>query len=144
MVASMRHEPFYETARGRRITRRVCRWCVRKHSFSDGMRCITNSGRVLVFAGEEFPSLAPPAPQGARTSVRHGSPEYLVHRAEEESSFPATLNGRFHGLLVDLTQRTRRCSTIDTDERIYFHESKRPSIRRRSEGILAVRPSQEP
>src|SRR5439155_26871142 len=52
-------------------------------------------------------------------------PAYLVHLYEEDSSFPAVLNGRFHGVLTD---RTRRETILFNDrygmERIYYHEAK--------------------
>ena len=53
------------------------------------------------------------------------APRYLVHLYEEDPSFPAGLNGRFHGLLTD---RNRRTAVLFNDRygmhRIYYHESK--------------------
>ncbi len=51
--------------------------------------------------------------------------DYLVHLYEEDSSFPAGLNGRFHGLVTDPNRRT---AVLFNDRygmhRIYYHESK--------------------
>ncbi|MGH9397741.1 MAG: asparagine synthase-related protein, partial [Terriglobia bacterium] len=67
---------------------------------------------------------------------------YLVHAAEEESTFPAGLNGRFHGLLVD---RTRGNATLFNDRyglgRIYYHEAKDAFyFAAEAKAILAVLP----
>ena len=61
----------------------------------------------MVFSGEEFA-----APGTARRLKEQGhildvqGSEYIVHLYEEDPSFPAGLNGRFHGLLADRTRRT--------------------------------------
>ena len=50
---------------------------------------------------------------------------YLVHLYEEDPLFPARLNGRFHGLVVDRSEKT---ALLFNDRygmhRIYYHESK--------------------
>ena len=81
---------------------------------------------VVVFSGEEYPE-----PGTAQHLKERGhqfdpdGPDYLVHLYEEDPSFPACLNGRFHGLLID---RNRRTSTLFNDRygmhRIYFHQAK--------------------
>src|SRR5207245_1545432 len=67
---------------------------------------------------------------------------YLVHLYEEDPSFPAGLNGRFHGLLVD---RRRGTSTLFNDRygmhRIYYHEAKEAFyFAAEAKAILGVRP----
>ena len=58
--------------------------------------------RTLIFAGEEYPD-----PQSVRQLRERGhqfaatGADYLVHLSEEDLSFPKSLNGRFHGLLID-------------------------------------------
>ena len=69
-------------------------------------------------------------------------PEYLVHWYEEDPSFPAGLNGRFHGLLAD---RARRTTTLFNDRfgmhRLYYHQSTDAFyFAAEAKGILAVRP----
>ena len=69
-------------------------------------------------------------------------PSYLVHLYEEEPSFPAGLNGRFHGLVVD---RSRGTATLFNDrygmQRLYYHESKDGFyFAGEAKAILAVRP----
>ena len=97
----------------------------------------------MVFSGEEFA-----APGTARRLKEQGhildvqGPEYLVHLYEEDPSFPAGLNGRFHGLLAD---RTRRTAMLFNDRygmhRVYYHESKDGFyFAAEAKAILAVRP----
>ena len=63
---------------------------------------------VLVFSGEEFPDR-----DGQQRLKRRGhkldatGPSYLVHLYEDDPSFPAGLNGRFHGLVADQKPRNR-------------------------------------
>ena len=145
MVDALRHESFYET--GTWIDESLgvyVGWCARKNSFADPMPLRSERGDiVLVFSGEEFaePGTARRLKeQGHRLDVQ-GS-EYLVHLYEEDPSFPAGLNGRFHGLLAD---RTRRTATLFNDRygmhRVYYHESKDGFyFAAEAKAILAVRP----
>jgi asparagine synthase (glutamine-hydrolysing) len=81
---------------------------------------------VLVFSGEEFPE-----PGTSRQLKQKGhdfkdeGPSYLIHLSEEEPDFPASLNGRFHGLLA---RRAGGLATLFNDrygmQRIYYHESR--------------------
>jgi len=66
----------------------------------------------------------------------------LVHLSEEDSSFPAGLNGLFHGLLTD---RRRGTAMLFNDRygmhRVYYHESKDAVyFAAEAKAILAVRP----
>src|SRR5208282_4964196 len=69
-------------------------------------------------------------------------PSYLVRLYEEDQSFPACLNGRFHGLLADL-----RCGavTLFNDRygmhRLYFYQSEETFyFAAEAKAILAVCP----
>lgn len=145
MVSALRHESFYATgtyvdeARGLYLG-----WIALKGSFSDGMPLQNEREDVtLAFSGEEYPE-----PGTARRLKEAGhalsldGSGYLVHLAEEDPSFPAGLNGRFHGLLVD---RTRGALTLFNDRygmhRIYYHEGQEAFyFAGEAKAILAVRP----
>jgi asparagine synthase (glutamine-hydrolysing) len=145
MVAALCHEDFYVT--GTWIDESLgvyVGWIVRENSFSDGMP-LQNEHRdvVLVFSGEEFPE-----PGASRRLKQRGhdfslsGPSYLVHLYEEDPSFPAGLNGRFHGLLVD---QRRKTAMLFNDRygmgRLYYHESKEGFyFAAEAKAILAVRP----
>ena len=84
-------------------------WVARKDSFSDGMPMRNERGDVaLVFSGEEFPEPGTAQHLKERGHELDGAgPSYLVHLYEEDPSFPAGLNGRFHGLLTDQKPKNR-------------------------------------
>src|SRR2546422_9859129 len=145
MVKAQRHEAFYTTGTWMDESLGVyVGWTARKGSFSDGMPLWNERGDVaLVFSGEEFPE-----PGTARRLKERGhevgtdGPSYLVHLYEEDQTFPAALNGRFHGLLTD---RTRGTATLFNDRygmhRIYYHESKEAFyFAAEAKAILTVRP----
>ena len=145
MVEPLLHETFYVAGAWAEESPGVyVGWTARKGSFSEGMPLL-NERRdiVLVFSGEEFPE-----PGTVQRLKKQGhdldvdGPSYLVHLAEEDPSFPAGLNGRFHGLLVD---RNRRTAMLFNDRygmhRIYYHESKDAFyFASEAKAILAVRP----
>ncbi len=145
MVESLRHEDFYftgmwtDTSIGAYVG-----WIARKDSFSDAMPLRNEQGDVvLVFSGEEFPE-----PGTAQRLKERGhelnldGPSYLAHLYEEDPSFPARLNGRFHGILID---RSRRSATVFNDRyglhRTYYHASKNAFyFSAEAKAILAVCP----
>ena len=145
MVEAQRHENFYVTGTSVDESLGVyVGWIVRNNSFSDSMPVQNERGDVvLIFSGEEFPE-----PGTIQRLKERGhqldavGPSYLAHLYEEDSSFPAGLNGRYQGLLVD---RSRGTAMLFNDRygmhRIYHHES-RDSFYFASEAkaILAVRP----
>ena len=102
-------------------------WVAREGSFSDGMPLRNERGdMVLAFSGEEFPE------PGTTQSLKGRGHEldrvgcsYLIHLCEEDPAFPAGLNGRFHGFVID---RRRGAALLFNDRygmhRIYYHESK--------------------
>jgi asparagine synthase (glutamine-hydrolysing) len=145
MVEAIRHEPIYETGTWVDESLGVyVGWVARKNSFCDGMPLSNERGDVtLVFSGEEFPD-----PGTIRSLKERGhevaadGPSYLVHLYEEDPSFPAGLNGRFHGLLTD---RNRGTTVLFNDrygmQRIYYHEAKDAFyFAAEAKTILAVRP----
>jgi asparagine synthase (glutamine-hydrolysing) len=145
MLETLRHESFYETGMWVDETSGIyVGWTALKNSFSDRMPLSNERGDVvLVFSGEEYPE-----PGVARRLQEEGHcldqtrPSYLVHRYEEEPTFPASLNGMFHGLLMD---RMRGTVMLFNDRygmhRIYYHESKEAFyFAAEAKAILAVRP----
>jgi asparagine synthase (glutamine-hydrolysing) len=126
MVESLRHEAFYETGTWSDPSAGIyAGWVARKDSFP-GQLPIENARRdaVLLFSGEEFSDPALDAciqKNGYARCVR--STAYLVERAATDKAFPASLNGRFHGLLASTATGA---ATLFNDRygmhRIYFHE----------------------
>jgi len=145
MVNTLRHESFYVT--GTWVDERLgvyVGWAAPKNSFSDGMPLWNEQRDVcLIFSGEEFPE--PGTAQRVKErghSLDQGGASYLVHLSEEDSSFPAGLNGLFHGLLTD---RRRGTAMLFNDRygmhRVYYHESKDAVyFAAEAKAILAVRP----
>lgn len=136
MVDAIRHEPFYETGTWCDESLGVyVGWAAREGSFCSGMPLFNERRDVaLVFSGEEYPD--------PLTVASEDSPHYLVHAYEDDPSFPARLNGRFHGVVVDRAQNT---AVLFNDRfgmnRLYYHES--PDawyFAAEAKAILAVRP----
>jgi len=145
MVAPLRHESFYACQTWTEESLGVyVGWVAQKNSFSDGMPLSNEKGDVtLVFSGEDFHE---PGIEGALTKRGHQldnkASAYLVHQYEEDSTFPAGLNGRFHGLLAD---RTRGTALLFNDRyamhRLYYHQAKDAIyFAAEAKAILAVRP----
>ncbi|GAC1688146.1 MAG: hypothetical protein NVS9B5_27240 [Terriglobales bacterium] len=145
MVEAIRHESFYTT--GTWIDESMglyLGWAARKNSFADGMPLHNEKGDVcLVFSGEEYPDpeIARRLKEGGHAFKPEG-PSYLVHLYEEDSVFPAGLNGRFHGLLAD---KTRGTAILFNDRygmhRLCYHESKEAFyFGAEAKAILAARP----
>lgn len=145
MVAALHGEDFYAT--GTLIDDSLgvyVGWSARNGSFAHEMPVQNENGDVvLIFSGEEFPE---PDIRSRLASRGHllSSPraEYLVHLYEDDPSFPASLNGRFHGLLID---RRRGTATLFNDRygmhRIYYHEAAGAFyFAVEAKAILAVRP----
>src|SRR6266849_9852634 len=102
MMGTLRHETFYTSGMWVDESLGVyVGWTARENSFSDGMPLQNERGDVvLVFSGEEYPEPATTRQLKERGhEFRAEGPDYLVHLAEEDPSFPKCLNGRFQGLL---------------------------------------------
>lgn len=145
MLGTLRHESFYVTGTWTDESLGVyVGWSTQKGSFADEMPISNETGDVvLVFAGEEFPE---PGTSARLTEHGHNldsaEASYLVHLYEDDPSFPAGLNGFFHGLLVD---RVRATVALMNDrygmQRLYYHESKDAFyFAAEAKAILAVRP----
>ncbi|MEO7863196.1 MAG: asparagine synthase-related protein [Nitrospirales bacterium] len=145
MVEAIQHEDFYVSGTwGDESLGIYVGWVVPKNSFSDGMPLRNDRGDVvLIFSGEEFPE---PGTERRLKERGHrlnpGAPSYLIHLSESDPNFPAGLNGRFQGLLID---RTGGAATLFNDRygmhRIYYHPSKEAfSFAAEAKAILAVRP----
>jgi asparagine synthase (glutamine-hydrolysing) len=142
MVESLRHEPFYGT--GTWIDEALgvyVGWTVRKGSFADGMPLRNERDDVaMIFAGEEFHSSGTPRHLSGRG--RDGDASYLLDLYENDATFPAALNGRFHGLVAD---RRRGTATLFDDrygmQRLYYHEGRDAFyFAAEAKAILDVRP----
>ena len=129
MVDALRHENFYVT--GMCVDESLgayVGWIARKDSFSEEMplrnerRDITT--RVL---RRRVPGVRDSAEsEGTGTRARyHWALTISFISTKKIRSFPAGLNGRFHGLLID---RNRGTAMLFNDRygmhRIYYHESK--------------------
>ncbi len=145
MVSVLQHELFYVS--GTWVDEKLgiyVGWVARKASFSDGMPLVNEKGgRTLVFSGEEFsdPAVAVQLRQNGH-DLAGPKASYLVHMSEEAPSFPACLNGRFQGLLVD---RNQKSAMLFNDRygmhRLYYHEAKDAFyFAAEAKAILKVRP----
>ena len=145
MVETLRHEPFYVT--GTWIDESLgvyVGWVARAGSFSDGMPLASERGNaILVFSGEDHSEPGTPARLKQRGhAAEPNGPGYLIHLYEEDPTFPAGLNGWFHGLIAD---RTRGTAVLFNDRfgmhRLYYHESKDAFyFAAEAKAILSVRP----
>ncbi len=145
MVEALRHEPFYKT--GIWIDESLgvyVGWVARANSFSADMPVRNERGdAVLIFSGEEYsePDTVRRLTSRGHTITRDDA-EYLIHLYEEDASFPAGLNGRFHGLLVDYV---RGAAILFNDRyglhRLYYHDAQDGFyFGAEAKAILAVRP----
>src|SRR5512146_2880359 len=104
MVAALRLDPEYATGAWTDESLGIyVGWVIRPGSFCDGMPIQNGSGQVVVvFHGEEFdgpPKTVTPCPQPSGPAARAW---YLAPLYEQDpTSFPAALNGRFHGVVTD-------------------------------------------
>ena len=145
MLATISHEDFYTTATWIDESSGIyVGWAAHKNSFSDGMPLRNISQDVvLVFSGEEFSEAR--STQNAKAEgqgLDAKGPSYLVRLYEDDPTFPASLNGRFHGLLSD---KSRGTVMVFNDRygmhRLYYHESKEAFyFAVEAKAILAVRP----
>jgi asparagine synthase (glutamine-hydrolysing) len=146
MVAVLCHESFYQSGTWIDETLGVyVGWVERKCSSSGGIPVSNEEGdAVVAFSGEEFPEPGTAdrlKERGHR--LEKGASSYLAHLYEEDASFPANLNGRFHGLVVD---RRRGSAMLFNDRygmhRIYYHEAKEAFyFAAEAKAILAVCPA---
>lgn len=125
MAEKLQHESFYVTGTWSDEELGVyVGWTAREGSFSANMPL--RDGRnesVLVFSGEDYSRCSSLAPMAVRSDGQDGR-EYLLQRRHNDHAFPASLNGRFQGLLID---RPGGCVLLFNDRygmhRLYYHES---------------------
>jgi asparagine synthase (glutamine-hydrolysing) len=145
MMETLRHESFYTTGTWIDESSGVyVGWTAQENCFSHGMPLQNERADVtLVFSGEEFPEPGTAQRLKQRGHELNGAEaSYLVHLYEEDPSFLAGLNGRFHGLLTD---QNRRTAVIFNDRygmhRIYYYESPEAFyFAAEAKAILGVRP----
>lgn len=98
---------------------------------------------ILTFSGEEFPDpeTISRLRQGGH-AIDGDGPSYLVHIAEEDRAFPRSLNGQFHGLLVDRAAGSVRLFNDRYGmHRLYYHEAPDTFyFAAEAKAILAARP----
>ena len=142
MVRTIQHEAFYTA--GTWIDESLgiyVGWVARKGSFSDGMPLRSSSGEVvLIFSGEDFSQ--PTGADGYRPAAGLVNISYLAELYGKDPTFPAGLNGRFHGLLVD---RAAGTAMLFNDRygmhRLYYHRSREAFyFSAEAKAILAVLP----
>ena len=145
MVDALCHEPFYRTGTWIDEAAGVyLGWAVLQNSFSDPTPVVNESKEVvLAFSGQDFPEpglMECLKKRGHDFDARGAS--YLVHVYEDDPAFPASLNGRFHGFLMD---RARGTALLFNDRygmhRIYYHEAQDVLyFAAEAKAILKVRP----
>jgi asparagine synthase (glutamine-hydrolysing) len=136
MVKALRHETWYGSGTWSDESMGLyVGWVERSATIAECMPLSNErSDIVLAFSGEEFPK---------RNAVPHRtSNSHLVQLAEDDSEFPKSLNGRFHGVLADKKKGT---ATLFNDRygmaRIYLHEARDAFyFAAEAKAILAVRP----
>jgi asparagine synthase (glutamine-hydrolysing) len=145
MVKALKYESFYSSGTLTEESLGVyVGWVAIQNSFSNCMPLNNERGDIsLAFSGEEYP---PPGTAQRLKQQGHSldaeTAEYLVHLYEDDPAFLRTLNGMFHGLLVD---RNLGVATLFNDRfgmhRIYYHEAKDAFyFAAEAKAILAVLP----
>jgi asparagine synthase (glutamine-hydrolysing) len=145
MMQTLNHEDFYVSGTWIEESLGVyVGWFARLDSFTADIP-VQNEGQnvVLAFSGEIFPAAGTAWPLEQRGGEYNpGDLSHLVRLYEEDPAFPAALNGRFQGLLID---RKLRTTMLFNDRygmnRIYYHEAKEAFyFSAEAKAILAVRP----
>jgi asparagine synthase (glutamine-hydrolysing) len=145
MLGTMLHETFYTSGIWSDSSLGVyVGWVARRGAFAAEMPIRNEQENItLVFSGEEFPKAGTIDMLRASGHVIAGKgASYLVHRYEEESTFPKELNGRFHGLVGDSARGT---ALLFNDrfglQRLYCHEADDAFyFAAEAKAILKVRP----
>jgi len=144
MLESLRQESFYVTGTWIDESTGIYLGWTRRPDEPGEMPLHDERGEIVLgFSGEEFPD--PGTVQRLRQrghAFQTDGLAHLVHLYEEDPSFPAGLNGRFHGLLVD---RRHKFAILFNDRygmhRLYYHASEDAFyFAAEAKAILAVRP----
>jgi asparagine synthase (glutamine-hydrolysing) len=145
MLGVMHHESFYVTRTWSDADLGVyLGWTSHAGAFDDADAQVNETRDLtLIFSGEEYPE-----PGTANRLKQRGHAigvdpiSYLVHQYEERPDFLVTLNGVFHGVVID---RRQRRVTVFNDRygmhRLYYHEGGEAMyFGAEAKAILAVRP----
>lgn len=121
MLSSLRHEAFYETGIWIDETLGIyVGWCEPNSVSAQMPMSNADESVLLLFSGEEFSET-----KGRDYGLGGRGSEYLIQSYANDRSFPAQLNGRFHGIAVD---KVRGEIVLFNDRfgmhRLYYHESK--------------------
>ena len=146
MVASMEHEAFYVS--GTWINEALgvyIGWVLRNDASSGPMPLRNDRGDlVLILSGEDFSNPVPVERREGQTLQSERRPFLrMPDRWERDADFPACLNGRFQGLLVD---HVSGASILFNDRyglhRVYYHQAKDTFyFAAEAKAILEVQPS---
>lgn len=128
MLKAIHHESFYKS--GSLVNESLgiyAGWTAIENSFADGMPLVNEEGDVsLVFSGEEYSDAS--RIQELRSKghqVGRTESAYLIRLYEDDPRFLESLNGMFHGVVID---RLRGFVNIFNDRygmhRLYYHQSK--------------------
>jgi asparagine synthase (glutamine-hydrolysing) len=127
MLEAVRHESFYRCGTLAEDSLGIyVGWVAQENSFAATMPVENETKDVsLVFSGQEFTPASTKADLKQRGhEFKADGPSYLVHMYEEDQCFPKSLNGLFHGVVID---RARGKAILFNDRfgmhRLYFHES---------------------
>jgi asparagine synthase (glutamine-hydrolysing) len=146
MVSTMCHEDFYVAGLATDSSLGVyVGWVALRGSSAADMPLRNGRHTVtMLFSGEEFTrDEVVPSLQTRGHHVDTTGAGYLAHLYEESpETFPRTLNGRFHGIVLDSDRRT---TTLFVDryalQRLYFHVGTDAFyFAAEAKAILAVRP----
>ncbi len=132
MLGSLLHEPSYVSGTWQdEGTGVYAGWVARAGSFASSMpwQCAGDS-RTLLFSGEEY------------TQSSESKSSHLLSLSRSDPQYPLSLNGRFHGLLVD---RAASRASLFNDRfgihRLYVHQAADALyFAAEAKAILAVRP----
>src|SRR5689334_2846945 len=115
MIATLRHDSSYVS--GTWVDEQLgvyIGWMARSGSFAARMPVSnTVTDTCLIYSGEDYadPGVVDDLRRRGHT-VDESEASYIVHMYDEDQSFPAGLNGRFHGVVSD---RNRRRVTLFND-----------------------------
>lgn len=136
VLDSIRHESFYGT--GTFIDESLgvyLGWTFRQDSAEDRTLQRSEDGTVaLVFSGENS--------AGPENPARQNGCSALLHRYKKDPAFPASIDGVFHGMVIDSGQAT---ATLFNDRfgmhALYYHEAREAFyFAAEAKAILKVRP----
>lgn len=145
MLAALRHEPFYSSGTWIDAESGVYLGWVSRNDASCAETLVKSEAGdvVLAFSGEDYSNHA-----NARLHSSNGHPARptqrrdLLDRYQNEPSFPASLNGRFHGIVAD--RRSGSCILFNDRygmHRLYYYDANDAFyFSAEAKAILSLRP----